>query len=141
MIVDTLTESAVFMSQDSSRFDGSVGTEHAENRSGCGSGRNGADPESTSRSRLELGVHSSKTCVVRAGFRSGAARRGGHRTIEVCSFCRGNRSTVRLSEANTNSLAVGHTDITTKAVENVFFSSDSISLVDKVDEATFLCTL
>ena len=62
----------------------------------------------------------------------------GDGTIHVGPLRRGDWRTISLSESDANSLAVGHSDVSTKAVENVIFSADSISLVDEVYEATLL---
>lgn len=125
------------MGQNSSRLDGTIGTEYAKNCGRRSRGRDGSNPESSGGRGLQLSIHSTRSRVCARCFPSRTVRRcstvGSRR-----SLCRGYRGTVSLSKTNPNGLPVRHADISPQTIENIILGTDSICLVNKIDESTFL---
>ena len=119
-------------------LDGAIRTENAEDGGRSSRGRNRANPKGASRGRLQLSIHPSQARIIRRVLAECAARRSSDGTVQVSAFGRCNRGTVCFAEANADCLAIGHANITTKAVQDIVLRTDCISLINKVDEAALL---
>jgi hypothetical protein len=128
-----LTETAIFMSQNPGRFDGTVGTEDTQDGRRSRGGRNGSNPEGSGWGRLQL--HSSHTGV--GTRRLGSTRRRGN-GARRSALRWGNRCAISLAKPNAYGLTIGHADIPAEAVQNVFLGTNSVGLVDEVDETALL---
>lgn len=63
---------------------------------------------------------------------------GCNRTVHTGTLCGGNWCAVGFSEANAYGLAIGHADVTTKTIQDVLLGTNSIRLINEIDEATLL---
>ena len=132
------TEAAVLVGEDTSRLDRTVRAEDAQNRGRRRRRRDRPNPESTSGSRLQLCVHARQTGIVPTSLTEDTARGSCDGAIQIRTLCRGYRRTIGFAEPNANGLAVRHTDVPAKAVQDVILRTNGVRLVDKVDEATLL---
>ena len=88
---------------------------------------------------MQLGIHATGAVEpARRGPLANAAGGGNDATRGHDALSWSDRRTVRLSESDTDSLTILHTDLTTKAVKNILFGTNSIGLLDKVDKTTLL---
>lgn len=55
-----------------------------------------------------------------------------------CTFCGGNGGAVRFAESDTNKLTIRHVDVSSEPIQNIILGANSVGLIDKIDETTFL---